>query len=66
MRHLGAVLAAIGIAATAAPRTATAGAVLDAIKVRGELNCGVRGDTHGFARKDDKVKYRGPRGRATR
>ncbi|MFO1083844.1 MAG: amino acid ABC transporter substrate-binding protein [Reyranellaceae bacterium] len=59
MRHLGAVLAAIGIAATAAPRTATAGAVLDAIKVRGELNCGVRGDTHGFARKDDKGRFFG-------
>ncbi|MFO1158074.1 MAG: amino acid ABC transporter substrate-binding protein [Reyranellaceae bacterium] len=59
MLRLGAVLAAIGIALAAAPQEAAAGAVLDTIKVRGELNCGVRGDTDGFARKDDKGKFTG-------
>jgi general L-amino acid transport system substrate-binding protein len=59
MRHLGAVLTAIAVAVAALPQEAAAGAVLDSIKVRGELNCGVRGDTHGFARKDDKGKFFG-------
>lgn len=59
MRHLGAILAAIGLAAAALPQEAAAGPVLDAIKARGELNCGVRGDTHGFARKDDKGRFFG-------
>ena len=59
MLRVRAILAAIGLAAAALPQAAAAGPVLDAIKARGDLNCGVRGDTHGFARKDDKGRFFG-------
>lgn len=38
---------------------AEAGSVLDAIKARGQFVCGTRGDTQGFARRDDKGQYSG-------
>ena len=36
---------------------AMAGPVVDAVKARGEIVCGVRGDTLGFARKDAKGTF---------
>jgi general L-amino acid transport system substrate-binding protein len=53
------LLAAIGLAATLFAPGAEAGAVLDAVKARGELICGTRGDTQGFARRDNAGKYSG-------
>jgi len=53
------LLAAIGLAATLFGPAAQAGAVLDAVKARGELICGTRGDTQGFARRDAAGKYSG-------
>ena len=53
------LLAAIGLAATLFAPGAEAGAVLDAVKARGELICGTRGDTQGFARRDNAGKYTG-------
>ena len=53
------LVAVIGIAATLAAPAAQAGAVLDAVKARGELICGTRGDTQGFARRDNAGKYSG-------
>ncbi|MFZ5784073.1 MAG: amino acid ABC transporter substrate-binding protein [Pseudomonadota bacterium] len=50
---------AIALAAVGAPADAGAGQVLDAIKARGHLVCGTRGDTQGFARRDDKGRYAG-------
>jgi general L-amino acid transport system substrate-binding protein len=50
---------AMGLAAVLAAPGVQAGAALDAIKSRGELICGTRGDTLGFARRDDKGKYSG-------
>ncbi|CAN5842011.1 N/A [soil metagenome] len=51
--------AAIAIASLAAAQDAEAGTVLDAVKARGELICGTRGETQGFARRDDKGKFIG-------
>jgi general L-amino acid transport system substrate-binding protein len=53
------LLAAIGLAATLFATAAEAGAVLDAVRARGELICGTRGDTQGFARRDNAGKYSG-------
>jgi len=53
------LLAAIGLAATLFGPAAQAGVVLDAVKARGELICGTRGDTQGFARRDAAGKYSG-------
>jgi general L-amino acid transport system substrate-binding protein len=53
------LLAAIGLAATLFAPAAEAGAVLDAVKARGELICGTRGETQGFARRDNAGKYSG-------
>lgn len=53
------LLAAIGAALTLAAPTVLAGPVLDAVKARGELICGIRGDTQGFARRDSAGKYSG-------
>jgi general L-amino acid transport system substrate-binding protein len=53
------LLAAAGLAVALAAPTAQAGAVLDAVKARGELICGTRGDTQGFARRDSAGKYSG-------
>lgn len=53
------LLAAIGLAATLAAPAAHAGPVLDAVKARGELICGTRGDTLGFARRDSAGQYSG-------
>lgn len=53
------LLAAIGLAATLFAPAAEAGAVLDAVRARGELVCGTRGDTQGFARRDNAGKYSG-------
>lgn len=41
------------------PAGAMAGPVVDAIKARGELVCGIRGDTLGFARRDNNGVYSG-------
>src|SRR4051812_13896531 len=51
--------AAIAVAASMAAQGAEAGTMLDAVKTRGELLCGTRGDTQGFARRDDKGKFSG-------
>lgn len=53
------LLVAIGLATTLFGPAAQAGAVLDAVKARGELICGMRGDTQGFARRDAAGKYSG-------
>lgn len=53
------LLAAIGAAVTLAAPAAIAGPVLDAVKARGEVICGTRGDTQGFARRDSAGKYSG-------
>ncbi len=53
------LLAAMIVAMTLGSAGAEAGAVLDAVRARGELICGTRGDTQGFARRDDKGKYSG-------
>ncbi|HZX84632.1 MAG TPA: amino acid ABC transporter substrate-binding protein [Reyranella sp.] len=53
------LLAAIGLAAPLFATAAEAGAVLDAVRARGELICGTRGDTQGFARRDNAGKYSG-------
>jgi general L-amino acid transport system substrate-binding protein len=53
------MLAAIGAALMLAAPAAQAGPVLDAVKARGELVCGTRGDTQGFARRDNAGKYSG-------
>src|SRR5215475_3529991 len=53
------IFMAVGLAAVLAAPAAQAGAQLDAIKARGELVCGTRGDTLGFARRDDKGRYSG-------
>lgn len=45
--------------AFAASSVAHAGPKLDAVKARGELICGTRGETLGFARRDDKGVYSG-------
>jgi general L-amino acid transport system substrate-binding protein len=50
---------AIGLAAVLVAPGAQAGPQLDAVKARGELICGTRGDTQGFARRDDKGRYVG-------
>ena len=55
----GIVAAALGVATVALPMTAMAGPLVDAIKARGELVCGVRTDTVGFARRDKDGKYAG-------
>lgn len=57
--HSKAWLATIGFAAILATPAAQAGPQLDAVRARGELVCGVRGDTQGFARRDDKGKFSG-------
>ena len=41
------------------PASAMAGPIVDAVKARGELVCGVRGDTLGFARRDANGVYSG-------
>jgi general L-amino acid transport system substrate-binding protein len=53
------LLAAIGLVTTLFGPAAEAGTVLDAVKARGELICGTRGDTQGFARRDAAGKYSG-------
>jgi len=53
------VAAALGAVGALLPAMAMAGPVVDAIKARGELACGVRGDTLGFARKDAKGVFSG-------
>jgi general L-amino acid transport system substrate-binding protein len=53
------MLGLIAMTATFAAHPAAAGTTLDAVKARGELICGVRGDTNGFARKDEAGKYTG-------
>jgi general L-amino acid transport system substrate-binding protein len=53
------LLSVFGIAAWLAAPGAQAGPVLDAVKARGELICGTRGDTQGFARRDNAGKYSG-------
>ncbi len=53
------LLTAIGLAAPLFATAAEAGAVLDAVRARGELICGTRGDTQGFARRDNAGKYSG-------
>lgn len=53
------MLAAIGAALMLAAPAAQAGPVLDAVKARGELVCGTRGDTQGFVRRDNAGKYSG-------
>lgn len=57
--HKKVLAAAIGFSALLAAAGATAGPALDAVKARGELICGVRGDTQGFARRDDKGRFNG-------
>ena len=44
---------ALSIIVGVASGVAEAGSVLDAIKARGQFVCGTRGDTQGFARRDD-------------
>lgn len=53
------LLAVLGLVAAFAAPGAQAGPVLDAVKARGELMCGTRGDTQGFARRDSAGKYSG-------
>ncbi|WP_421998715.1 amino acid ABC transporter substrate-binding protein [Reyranella sp.] len=47
------------LSSMAVGNAAHAGAPLDALKKRGELSCGTRGDTQGFARRDEKGQYFG-------
>lgn len=58
MRNL-MVAAVIAVAGSVVAQGANAGNVLDAVKARGALVCGTRGDTQGFARRDDKGKFSG-------
>lgn len=54
------LMAAAAIAgAFLATASAQAGTVLDGIRSRGQLVCGVRGDTQGFAKRDSQGRYRG-------
>ena len=57
--HSKVIVAAAAFLALLAAPAAQAGPQLDAIRQRGELVCGLRGDTQGFARRDDKGKYTG-------
>lgn len=50
---------AVALAGVIASGDAGAGQILDATKARGHLVCGTRGDTQGFARRDDKGRYAG-------
>ena len=54
-----AVGAVLGMAGTLLPAVAMAGPVVDAIKARGELVCGIRGDTLGFAHRDPSGNFSG-------
>src|SRR5262249_53567906 len=53
------VLTLIAIATALAGREAAAGSALDAIRSRGQLVCGVRVDTIGFAHQEDSGRYSG-------
>ena len=53
------VMAMAAVVTTCAVQPAAAGQIVDAIKARGELVCGIRGDTLGFARRDNTGTYSG-------
>ena len=58
---VGLKLAAISCAiwASIAPGVAVAGATVDAVRTRGELLCGLRGDTIGFAHRETTGRFTG-------
>ncbi len=57
--HMNYRTALVAILGALLPMSAMAGQVVDAIKARGELVCGIRGDTLGFARRDANGVYSG-------
>ena len=53
------VAAVLGAAGALFPAAGMAGPVVDAVKARGDLVCGVRTDTLGFARRDAGGNFSG-------